>query len=505
MDTEIELKFLVSDDVTSSIPALVTQFTKTVTTKPARNLQNAYFDTPSRELRALDIGLRTRCCDGVCEQTIKLASQNIGSLHQREEYNLPIEGNRPNLHDFKPEIWPHGVSVAALQESIYPLFSTNFIRRTWLIETQSGSHIELVLDKGEVAANAKVESISEIEIELIKGEQADLFALAEKLITQLPLRFGLYSKAAKGYFLADDTPPMPQPEVGLVPVSAGDNQEQALEKCLAYGIEFLQHHEQCYFDNPTLKTLKRVTDAVSLIRHCLWLFGDIVDKQATTGLRKELKWVLSELSWVETAIQLKTFTSKKHAYYKKINGVPALSEIINTLKAEQPTEAQIKQFFTSSRYNLLLLDLTIWLAGKGWQQSWGHSQQQAAGRPVTEITQQLFNKDWQEMGQLLSGDTLNAQDYLNLKPKLERNLLSGSCLGALFDSHARQEFRTPWLDVIYGTFELFTLDYLYQLCQGQDDEQYNKIHRWLAQKNTSLLAAIEQSREATHTAQPYWR
>ena len=70
MDTEIELKFLVSDAVVPLIPALITQFAKTVTNKPSRSLQNAYYDTPSRELRALDIGLRTRCCDNQCEQTI---------------------------------------------------------------------------------------------------------------------------------------------------------------------------------------------------------------------------------------------------------------------------------------------------------------------------------------------------------------------------------------------------------------------------------------------------
>ena len=83
MDTEIELKFLVSEKVITQLPALITQFAKKVTNYPARNLLNAYFDTPSRELRALDIGLRTRCCDNECEQTIKLAGQVVGGLHQR--------------------------------------------------------------------------------------------------------------------------------------------------------------------------------------------------------------------------------------------------------------------------------------------------------------------------------------------------------------------------------------------------------------------------------------
>ena len=171
MDTEIELKFLVSDAVIPLIPALITQFAKTVTNKPSRSLQNAYFDTPSRELRALDIGFRTRCADNQCEQTIKLAGEVVGGLHQRPEYNLPLDGSRPDLSAFDANIWPHGMQVNVIAQNLYPIFSTNFIRRTWLIETNSGAKIEVVLDKGEVAASGNVEPICELEIELVEGSR----------------------------------------------------------------------------------------------------------------------------------------------------------------------------------------------------------------------------------------------------------------------------------------------------------------------------------------------
>ena len=62
----------------------------------------------------------------------------------------------------------------------------------------------------------------------------------------------------------------------------------------------------CYFIKPSLKTHKRVTDIIRLIRHTFWLFDDIVSKGDTDSLRTELKWLLSELAWVENAIQLKT-------------------------------------------------------------------------------------------------------------------------------------------------------------------------------------------------------
>ncbi|WP_394192449.1 CYTH domain-containing protein [Pseudoalteromonas atlantica] len=505
MDTEIELKFLVSDAVVPLIPALITQFAKTVTNKPSRSLQNAYYDTPSRELRALDIGFRTRCADNQCEQTIKLAGEVVGGLHQRPEYNLPIEGNRPDITEFDSSIWPHGMQVNAIAANLYPIFSTNFIRRTWLIETESGAKIEVVLDKGEVSASGRIEPICELEIELMEGSRNELFALADKLVAQSNIRLGLYSKAARGYRLADEKPLKPSKSIGFVSLPKKATQEQALIAAIGFGIRFVQKHEQCYFDKPSLKTLKRVTDGISLIRHTFWLFDDIVDKSTTESLRVELKWLLSELAWVENAIQLKTYTSKRHAYYKKINSAPELTQVINDLKELQPSIDDINKLFHSARYNRLLLSLTTWLVDKQWRKSWGQTQFQAAERSVDEIANRLFHKDWQDLHQLLpEQQTLTCKDYLNLRTRLENSLLSGNCLGALFDKEDCSEFRIPWLDISHGIYELCTLDYLKQLCAGQEDEELAKIQHWLEMKSEFLVSAMEQSRLASFKISPYW-
>ncbi|MGO2074013.1 MAG: CYTH and CHAD domain-containing protein [Pseudoalteromonas sp.] len=505
MDTEIELKFLVSDAVVSLIPALITQFAKTVTNKPSRSLQNAYYDTPSRELRALDIGFRTRCADSQCEQTIKLAGEVVGGLHQRPEFNLPIANARPDLLAFDTSIWPHGMQVNAIAENLYPIFSTNFIRRTWLVETDSGAKIEVVLDKGEVAASGAMEPICELEIELMQGSRSELFALADKLVGTGKIRLGLYSKAARGYRLADNKPLKPSKSIGFVSLTQNASQEQALIAAMNFGIRFVQQHEQCYFDKPSLKTLKRVTDGISLIRHTFWLYDDIVSKDSTNQLRTELKWLLSEIAWVENAIQLKTYTSKRHAYYKKINNAPELTQVITDLKELQPNIEDINALFHSTRYNRLLLSLTTWLVEKQWRKDWGQVELQAAEKPVKDIANRLFEKDWQDMHRLLpEQQSFSYKDYLGLKVRLENSLLSGNCLGALFDKEERSEFRVPWLDISHGIYELSTLEYLKQLCAGQDDEGLIKIQNWLEQKSEFLVSAMEKSRHASLAKPPYW-
>ncbi|QTH70814.1 CYTH domain-containing protein [Pseudoalteromonas xiamenensis] len=506
MDTEIELKFLLSDNEVPLVPGLLMQFAKTVNNKPTKQLQNAYFDTPERHLRKLDIGLRTRCCNDECEQTIKLAGEVVGGLHQRPEYNLPIEGGKPNIALFDASIWPTGMDMAFISANLQPIFSTNFTRRKWLIETENGSQLEVVLDKGEVTAGNQSEPISELEVELIEGDRSDVFAFAEHLISQLGVRLGLYSKAARGYRMADNKPLIANKALSFVPLSKRDTQEQALEESLGYAIRFVQKHEQCYFDEPKLKTLKRMLDGISLIRHIFWLFDEIVEKEATEHLRKELKWLLGELSWVENAMQLKTYTSKRHAYYKKINNAPELAQVITDLQDVQPSETDMQDLFHCARYNRLLLALTRFLLERTWRKTWNQKAVIAAEKPIVEVAAQLFERDWQQLKQMVLEDkSFNSNDYLQLKPHLENTMLNGNCLGSLFDKEDRRIFRTPWLDILYGVYELQTLSYLKQLCVGHGDEQLEEIQKWLEQKANFLVTAMEQSRVASLDNTPYWR
>ena len=106
------------------------------------------------------------------------------------------------------------------------------------------------------------------------------------------------------------------------------------------------------FHQAELKNLKTSHRWIRLIRHTFWLFDDIVSKDDTESLRTELKWLLSELAWVENAIQLKTYTSKRHAYYKKIKRTRANSRLMT--KELQPSIDDVKAL-SRTCYNRLLL------------------------------------------------------------------------------------------------------------------------------------------------------
>ena len=71
------------------------------------------------------------------------------------------------------------------------------------------SLIELVLDRGKIESDGRATPICEIELELISGDVADLFAITHQLQETLDLRPAIASKAESGYALFKNTQEKP--------------------------------------------------------------------------------------------------------------------------------------------------------------------------------------------------------------------------------------------------------------------------------------------------------
>jgi len=207
MSAEIELKYLLSEN-DNKIEHVADKITALLSTNKidfnfsVKLLGNDYFDTPTLELRKMDIGLRIRTTENNYEQTIKTSGSVVDGLHQRPEYNVNLQSKRLDLSLFPAHIWPETFDLSALQNKLVVIFTTHFTRRTWLIH-QGNNVIELALDNGDICVDGHKNSlqINEIEIELVKGEQQALFDLATQLKTILDLTAGNLSKAARGYSL----------------------------------------------------------------------------------------------------------------------------------------------------------------------------------------------------------------------------------------------------------------------------------------------------------------
>ncbi|MBN8513574.1 MAG: inorganic triphosphatase YgiF [Candidatus Accumulibacter regalis] len=185
--------------------------------KPYRQkLVSTYYDTPDRRLQAKRVAVRYRQKGAEWLLTVKSDLPSPGGLAQRNEWEIP---GQPGEFDFSHVDNPKlRRFLEAATPELAPLFCTDFTRLSWLLAPQEGTRIEVAMDRGKIDANGRQETICEVELELLEGSVADLFALAIALQKDLPLHPESPSKAERGYRLAADTQ--------RTPVKAADAQLQ---------------------------------------------------------------------------------------------------------------------------------------------------------------------------------------------------------------------------------------------------------------------------------------
>jgi adenylate cyclase len=161
-------------------------------------LDSTYFDTPDLALHARKTAVRVRQHGERQIQTVKCAARSRDGLAHRPEWEQSYQGQ----FDFSAI---NDVEAAALLESVkavlVPVFLTRFHRDTRRYAPRPGVEILIMIDTGEVQARGKAIPISEVELELVAGDSADLVALATELQKTLPLTPDDVSKAERGYAL----------------------------------------------------------------------------------------------------------------------------------------------------------------------------------------------------------------------------------------------------------------------------------------------------------------
>lgn len=206
---EVELKLALAPQG----PAALAQHPH-LASQPAskQSLTNTYFDTPQGDLAKARIALRLRQVDGQVLQTVKTAGQGGGGLSERQEWEWQVADPQLDLASLA-ELPPFQGELSGVLDALAPKLSTDFTRRSWQLKEGSQgqeSHIELVLDEGEISSGGYRTPIREVELELKSGEPEALWALALILAEQVPLRPSDSSKAFRGNALSDQHWPLPE-------------------------------------------------------------------------------------------------------------------------------------------------------------------------------------------------------------------------------------------------------------------------------------------------------
>jgi triphosphatase len=534
MVTEIELKYSLLENNEQAKPEQVKTtisqllFEHEITfVKQEKQLSNHYFDTANLTLRKNRIALRTRgtqCFDEAkrFEQTIKTSGIVIAGLHQRPEYNVDIVDAQPILSLFSDTIFQPDIDINLLQQQIVELFSTHFTRHTWLVSF-ADAQVEIAFDCGEVACQdyAIKPRIYEIELELVSGDAKALLKLTKLLFSQLSLRPGQLTKAARGYALyhesiatapevenkpANDTVIVEQLSLPMIELP----KKTELHSAFTYGIEFsLNQLQLCvdrYVETPSLNTLSKVSEQLILLRQGFWLFESLVapDEQV---IRKELSYFIRTIHWVENARYIQALINKQSSYQKE-NVVN--QELITKLQLRQsryPRESQVLALLHSERFNNLQIDLLSLLLNRNSDDKLkadsNNSLVDFASKNLTDSTTILSD----ELAKLQKPQGFTSIElYLTAHSLLIRALLTTSWFSCLFaepESDIVKRFNMPWLDIKQGINELQSLSLLQQQLVHLP-KQESKLSQWLTIKSENLITALDQSRDKALTMKPYW-
>lgn len=504
MSTEIELKFFAERDITAELEARLQQ--QTLLQQGESQLGNIYFDTPERQLRNWDCGLRVRSKDGHREQTLKTRGSSVGGLHQRGEFNLPVSGDWPQLADFPAEVWPEGTDVSALQQSLQPQFRTDFLRRFWLVEFQ-GSRIELAFDRGVIAVDERQEPLCELELELVEGNAGALFALAASLLEMGGLRLSGVSKAQRGYRLAGLSPELEVQRMGFAPVTPELSVSEALFTVLGYGVDHWQYHEELFMEQPSLASLSQLHNGIALLQQAQVLFGDLLVTLPPRPWQEALSWLDRELAWLDEAHALERLIAERGHYFKPLH---CRDELLRALQARQqalPTLESFQALLRSPRYSRLMLTLCQWFyeTRKLLPASPPVVVAEGEPTPLQRYAAEQLDQSWRELhGEQMMAASLDYAGYLALVGPMRRNLLAGVSFAALFDAESRDGFRLPWLNILRHMEDLAPFDVLDAVAASLSTPARLELGEWLTSRVAPKLIELDQGRQQALTMEPYW-
>ena len=556
MVTEIELKYSLLEcrdmateqQVKAQICQLLTDQELTFVHQ-VKQLSNHYFDTESLSLRQQRIALRTRGTkylhqDVSFEQTIKTSGTVIAGLHQRPEYNVDIDDAKPILTLFPETIWRPATDIKQLQQQIVELFSTNFTRHTWLV-TLDDAQVEIAFDSGEVACegHGNKPRIYEIELELVSGDTQALFVLTKVLFSQLAIRPGQLTKAARGYALYHESITLPTPveskpayeKVIVEPISLSMinlPKNCQLNDAFSYGIEYSLSQLQLSVDSyvaansiDRLSKLNKISELLALLRQGFWLFSGVLSNKAPDNnspdeplpneklsteqqaLRSELSYFIRTIHWVDNALYIQALINKQSSYPKEMLVYKELIAKLQLAQSRYPSEQHVLSLLHSERFNNLQLGLLALILKNNSTTTLkiqdAPSLTEFAAKHLTTSTKTLSN----ELAKLQKPHELSTTEiYLTAHSLLIRALLTTSwfsCLFAQTDSDLVKRFSMPLLDIKQGISELQSLNLLQQqLVQLPEPEK--KLAKWLADKSENLIIALDQSRAKALTMKPYW-
>jgi len=413
MATEIELKFFINQSIIKMLPNFLARWSFDYQGK--QTLSNCYYETADHFLRDHQLGLRIRSFNNQYEMTLKTSGRVVAGLHQRPEYNIALTEPQLAIELLPHDVWPQATNISELVTQLSPLFSTDFIRESWLIHFQE-SDIELALDCGEIRSGEKTEPLHEIELELKQsskieldealdlkqGTVQDVLSFAQQLCQFDGLRLSSKSKAARGYSLAESGKKENIKPLPVFHELEKLNVEQALQKAIELTLSYWQYHEELWLTgNQDAKMA--VLDAIQLLQQILVVWHGSLPKERSQPLSQQLTQLAALLAKHEAAETICYF----------------------------------------SVYTSVKLILTQWVITPLWRDDISVEQFQQLSSPFSAFAKTELTR---LTGWLTSqlAETVNDVDSVAFRPQVSRYILTVPLLAGAYSEQVIADYLMPW-------------------------------------------------------------
>ena len=389
---EVELKLEVpADSLTRLSRSSLLQAARRKPSKP-EILISVYFDTDKLKLRNKGLSLRVRRVGRRHVQTIKQESDESAVLFARNEWEHQIGGRQPELDVTNdPALRP--VFNKTVRRGLKPIFETR-VRRTVYPIRSGDSEIELTVDKGKVEAGRQSAPLCELELELKRGESAELFKLARVLAEEVPVQLAVKSKAERGYALIAGEEPgaVKASPVALTPDWSRQAAFQAIARaCLR---QLVANKPATLRGDPEGVHQMRV--ALRRLRAAISLFADMLRDPQTEEMKTQFKWITQELG---PARELHVFISRvvRPLAHGKPNG-PGVAVLAKDLQQRREEAfACACTAVESTRFRRLVLDTACWIEAGDWTRNPDDLTRMLREQPIVGTAADELRRRWKKL------------------------------------------------------------------------------------------------------------
>jgi len=388
---EIELKLLIAPADVARLRRFTVPAGWTRGTPKHKNLLSIYFDTGDLFLRQRAIALRVRRDGQRWIQTVKAGGSAKAGLHSRIETEAGVAHDHPDFTKIDDPSLAELFHSPELHERLQPVFTTEFRRTIWLLQSGKGDTVEMALDLGEIRAGQTALPISEVELELKSGNPAVLYEAALALLDRVPLHLENASKAERGYALRAPPPP-PQP-VKEPPLDfTGDVSTFQAFQAIAWScINHLQCNQRGLLIGEDTEYVHQMRVALRRLRSAMGLFARVAPGIRDIPLIEEIRWLAGELGAARDWDVFVTETLPPIlAQDLDDQSLRTLSEKALAIAADNREKA--RKAAASQRYQRLLLNLGVWLNRESWRNGASKQQLAALKRPIIELSGQLLDR-----------------------------------------------------------------------------------------------------------------